>query len=1599
VTPEGFGPVETESGPIREQRLPGESLDAAIVRKVGYQVDNGRVRIYQEGDQWVAQINQVEGQPRKVKSLRKQQVYNLAFNELYPNTQLVPAEPPAGVSPAPGKFKFVLYEQQGGGWYVTSDWRSAFVKLPDLWNRVDLLRAVANNRGSKASLQDLQDALERGRQMLEAMRRDDSQAVPDLTNLGWDISRNPAANAALKAEAIKFREDAFEYYSRPPDEAIESPSPTAPVRSAPAEPPAGVSPAPGKVEPKPPELMTPEEWRPVPTYTETVNRIESAADFNAEEFAKPYRNAGSQQLLDAAEFIINRGGERNERAIRRAKQLINIALRDGNPRTPEGHLSEIKSALKIGNPVSAVAVDAYGTKLPEGYVREGDRYVYRPGAPAQQQAAGAAKAEPAVATPAEARPDAAVTIPKATPANPPRKPRQFRAREMVGDILDDIEQAGGLISKSAARKRGLLAPDKNGPEYDDAPTLAHPAHNFIYGNGRGGSGFNTPDKLVKTLAENNPKYAEMTVWEMWERVRQASKGRVGDARTRKTERKLADQMAREEVQAQKDFNRATQKQPGDTAVAVDELTTGHELVIAGEKFQVEDIDPDTGDVVLKDGPRFGRRVLEAGKVIYVEKMEAAEPSTDFVPSEPEAPAAKSPKLGQGQNQGDLIASTQVEDFALAGERGTDMERLQAAKAKAEREAAEAKAIQDRQQGDMFGRSAGAEAPAKPDLITKLESLKVDTSGKVFDAIQGIPVMVWNGALTAAQVALRAGAQVVAAIDAAVQHIRRRHRGAFDEQAVRAELERDLLTEVRFEAGSPLPDFQPYATAQRMFTRAFGAETLPWVGRLFGPRGKRVLTVVDRALVTWAAEAKGIGPAVASSIGTELAGRVDAVWRANAQGDLNVTPRTPGQSLKVSDVLEALQQDADAYVLTPEQRRVWDRILQPLLRRRRELVARHRLAQTEDAEGNLLAYFPRIVTRNPHTPADALNSGGAGVGGRKGFQKPRAFRTERQGWEAGYEYETSIERRLVTSIERLYHAMADQRLAQNPDLQGRTRAEVVAELTEYHAEELGAGTMTEAEIQRAADGIMNDGRVNRPAFAGRTFARPNPHGGPGLDLTIKTQLERAFPQAESNLRHAIMQGNNLVKALRLGFDLGAPLTQGLPLFFRNPVMWGDATWQSLRALFTPLAFARRMQRPENQRAVRELAQLGSPVGQLPEMLSGLGRGEILDRVPGVNRLKTAFGRQFSTFMDTAKVELWKAHRDLYPENQWPALAQSLESMLLSGRMEAVGVGRNQAGLERVLLLAPSYYRGAVNLVSAIGRPGVSGHVARRALLHFAAGSTAAFIGVGLSLGMGEDELKRRFNPNHPNFMQWTVTLDNGRQMNFGFGGIMRSWIRLLGSMVRTSLETPKDWLALDSTRNPIARWLRGHLAPIPGFAMDLTGRDFMGRQTDLTDLPEQLVPLWAAQMVDKTGRLPPTWRELTASWTGLSGYSQSPAQYIRRRAAEFDRSKDGPQPKRVPEDSHYSRLEWALRLDNPKAAKAEYERLIERLPPAPNKTPQRMILEHFHRLATDNAFSRYRAREAEFKRGLTADEQELYRLAQQEQRALYSRLKKAITPKE
>jgi hypothetical protein len=92
ATPEGFGPTDSGDWTNVQHMLRGESTDQAVERLVGYQVDNGRVKVFKDGDLWVARVSQIEGKPRLIKSFKKQQVLNEAFTELFPNTKLAPSK-------------------------------------------------------------------------------------------------------------------------------------------------------------------------------------------------------------------------------------------------------------------------------------------------------------------------------------------------------------------------------------------------------------------------------------------------------------------------------------------------------------------------------------------------------------------------------------------------------------------------------------------------------------------------------------------------------------------------------------------------------------------------------------------------------------------------------------------------------------------------------------------------------------------------------------------------------------------------------------------------------------------------------------------------------------------------------------------------------------------------------------------------------------------------------------------------------------------------------------------------------------------------------------------------------------------------------------------------------------------------------------------------------------------------------------------------------------------------------------------------------------------------------------------------------------------
>ena len=93
----------------------------------------------------------------------------------------------------------------------------------------------------------------------------------------------------------------------------------------------------------------------------------------------------------------------------------------------KGHIYQVENAAKEGKPVSVSAVESYGIKLPEGYAKQGDLYVYQP------------KSAPATTpTVTEAVTPAASETP-AAPAEAAPKPFGQRLLDAINEKLDNDE--------------------------------------------------------------------------------------------------------------------------------------------------------------------------------------------------------------------------------------------------------------------------------------------------------------------------------------------------------------------------------------------------------------------------------------------------------------------------------------------------------------------------------------------------------------------------------------------------------------------------------------------------------------------------------------------------------------------------------------------------------------------------------------------------------------------------------------------------------------------------------------------------------------------------------------------------------------------------------------------------------------------------------------------------------------------------------------------------------------------------------------------------------------------------------------------------------
>jgi hypothetical protein len=801
-----------------------------------------------------------------------------------------------------------------------------------------------------------------------------------------------------------------------------------------------------------------------------------------------------------------------------------------------------------------------------------------------------------------------------------------------------------------------------------------------------------------------------------------------------------------------------------------------------------------------------------------------------------------------------------------------------------------------------------------------------------------------------------------------------------------------------DASTPLPDFQPHATSKKIFSQPFGFENLPVIGALFGGT-RRLAGHVNESLSTYWAE-RQIGRSIASAFGSEHSW-LDKPFTIKDGQITNITSAKEGASRYISDVFEALQKDPESYRLNAEQKKAFDAI-QKLEKDFSKLEEKYKIGKEIDDEitnpVELLddtdvtpkkgAYFPRIVTARPEGVTSGLTRGSS-VGAKAFFEKSRLFGTEAEGWSKGYKYEPSIVNRLATRTERLYKRIADKRLSSDPALEGVSRKEVESQLRASFAEELADGSMSDKKIAQMADSIEARGRVYAPAFFNKIFPE-----------ATANQLNKAFPKSQSSLRQTAASINNAIKGVQLGLDLGVGFIQGQALLARHPTIWAKAQFNSLRAMF------HREQFPEyvrsNLEPVRELAQLGSGVGRLEEYMAGMGGKELLGKVPGVK----AFGRQFQTFLDVAKVEMWKAFRETTPKEQWSDVAQTIESVLSSGRMEGIGVSQSRALAERALLLAPSYYRGGLNMIAAMAEKGVSGQIARNAMVAYATSGAVLFYGVAKALGMSDDEILQRMNPARSDFMLWRIKTKN-HISNVGFGGFYRSLLRLMGNTAKTSIDNPGNWASLSPDKNPITKWYRGHAGPVVTTAWDgFSGKDYMGQDTDISSiLRRSVTPITLQSAKGKPGQPTPSAAESAGSFVGLQSFPSTSKTELNKLHSEWLANNRDPKVKadyerdkaRPREQSKYAMLFTTLMDKDQKAATQAIKDLqaegVKRSDIYKRMSPYTASGE-----AQKPLFNESAALEAKFTKSLTPEQKKLYEEAKADRKEQWQLFLKAYRGK-
>ena len=259
--------------------------------------------------------------------------------------------------------------------------------------------------------------------------------------------------------------------------------------------------------------------------------------------------------------------------------------------------------------------------------------------------------------------------------------------------------------------------------------------------------------------------------------------------------------------------------------------------------------------------------------------------------------------------------------------------------------------------------------------------------------------------------------------------------------------------------------------------------------------------------------------------------------------------------------------------------------------------------------------------------------------------------------------------------------------------------------------------------------------------------------------------------------------------------------------------------------------------------------------------------------------------------------WRSGTAAYRTSQVDAFINEFRGVISANRL---GIGSTQQEIERLLLLAPMYFRAVAATLTDAFRGNIRGYLARRALIKGAAGMNAMAVAVTIARSDNKDnekelakEIAEHLDPRSAKFFTWEVA-----GQNVGPGSKFRSILKLIGE----SVENPKRLTEM-SMRNPALSFVYGNLSPVLRTGFDLiAGRQpFTGDPTregafsvTKTVIGRNMLPIWLQSVIWEGGDSDIRGKAIKGAieFSGGRTYPETPYQKMEKKRNELALAKYG-----------------------------------------------------------------------------------------------------------